>query len=89
MNTVHATYKRAMGGYLAMVRLDRDGFHKPVLDKGGKPKLFDSALSAQIAATDAVCTYFGGNYRRWGETLSGGRREAEKMFVKLKRRATA
>jgi hypothetical protein len=86
-NCHRATYKQAMGGFQALIRLPRDGFLKPVCGKGGRPTIYNTALAAQEAATRALEAYLDGNLRRDGETLSGKRSEAEKVFAKLRRRA--
>lgn len=83
MNQFFGGHRQAMGGYQALVRLPRDGFPKPILNKRGTPIIFKDPLSAQIAATDAICAFLNGKYRRDGETLSGKRCEAEKVFAKL------
>lgn len=87
MNACFATYKRACGGYHALLRLPRDGYLKPVLGKRGRPEVYPDALSAQETATRALEAYWNGNMRRDGETLSAARVAAEAVF--MKRRAVA
>lgn len=62
MNHTSAYIHRTPGGTIyAMVRLPRDAKARPILDKGGEPKKFYSELEAQIAATDAICSWINGH----------------------------
>lgn len=75
-------------GFWAMVRLPKDAKAHPITewcprDKEHKPKRFNDAYSALRAATDRLESYFNGNMRRDGETLSACHSEAEKLFAKV------
>ncbi|TIO47484.1 MAG: hypothetical protein E5X98_25455, partial [Mesorhizobium sp.] len=61
------------GGHYAMLRFAEDGQAEPVLEDGGKPRLFPTELEAQKAVTDHLLAYFNGRLRRDGETLSTAR----------------
>ncbi|RWG55856.1 MAG: hypothetical protein EOQ64_15430 [Mesorhizobium sp.] len=70
------------GGHYAMLRFAEDGQAQPVLEDGGKPRLFPTELEAQKAVTDHLLAYFNGRLRRDGETLSTARDAAERIFRK-------
>ncbi|AZO61741.1 MULTISPECIES: hypothetical protein [unclassified Mesorhizobium] len=70
------------GGHYAMLRFAEDGQAEPVLEDGGKPRLFPTELEAQKAVTDHLLAYFNGRLRRDGETLSTARDAAERIFRK-------
>lgn len=70
------------GGHRAMLRFAEDGQAEPVLEDGGKPRLFPTELEAQKAVTDHLLAYFNGRLRRDGETLSTARDAAERIFRK-------
>lgn len=89
MNECSVSYKRACGGYYAMLRLPRDGGLKPIVGKGGMAIIYDTPLAALEASSSHLCKWINGNLVRDGERLSPGRSEAEKMFPGLKRRAVA
>ncbi|RUV98352.1 MULTISPECIES: hypothetical protein [unclassified Mesorhizobium] len=65
-----------------MLRFAEDGQAEPVLEDGGKPRLFPTELEAQKAVTDHLLAYFNGRLRRDGETLSTARDAAERIFRK-------
>lgn len=82
MNCFDATYRPVAGGYHAMVRLPRHAAPKPILAKGGKPKIYESALAAQKAATASLLAYINGDLRRDGEKLLATHKKAEALFKK-------
>jgi hypothetical protein len=82
LNASRATYREFCGGYQALVRLPRDGALKPILGPKGRPKLYDTALAAQIAATEALCAYWNGRLRRDGERLCAAKTDAERLFAR-------
>ena len=70
-----------------MLRFARDGHPKPIMDEGGKPHVFPTALEAQEAVTKHLLAYMNGDYQRWGETLSTAHSEAEALFPTLRPKA--
>lgn len=72
-----------------MLRLARDGGAKPLLDKGGEPRLFPDELAATRAVLSHVLAYFNGHLVSSGEIAGGSLRAAriagaEKLFRKGK-----
>ena len=71
MNQFNAFAQQRRGGWLAMVRLARDGKAKPLLDKGGVLLVFTDELSATKAALTHVLAYFNGHLVSSGEIAGG------------------
>lgn len=63
MNEFRAFAKETMTGWLAMLRLPADSQAKPVLDTGGREKLFPCELSATKASRDHLIAWLNGRMR--------------------------
>jgi nucleoside-diphosphate-sugar epimerase len=84
-HTTGYVHERPGGMFYAMIRLPMDGQAQPIKENG-KPKPFKTAYAAQKAATERLCAYWNGKYRRDGETLCGAKSAAEKLFEGLSAR---
>lgn len=87
MNEFSGFARPARGGWLAMLRLARDGEAKPLLDKGGSPLIFADELSATKAVLQHAFAYFNGHLVRDGAVvgegdLAGARAAANLVFSK-------
>lgn len=71
-----------MGGYQALVRVASDASPKPILDRGGKVRIYPTKDEAQQAIIESICAYVNGNLVRDGEKLCA-MSEAEKLFPAL------
>ena len=89
MNEFSGFAVRRRGGWHAMLRLARDGAPKPLLDKGGDPRLFPDELAATKAVLLHVLAYFNGHLVSSGEIAGGSLKaarlaSADKLFRKGK-----
>lgn len=67
MNGFNAFARPAAVGFVAYVRLPKDGEPKPLLGKGGKQQTFPDELTAMKAAVAHLLSYMNGNLVRDGE----------------------
>lgn len=68
---------------MGMVRLAADGEAKPILQKGGKPKIFPEEVDALRAILRHVVSYMNGHFVRDGEVAGRAKLEADALFPKL------
>ena len=80
MNHFAAYVQEIPRGYRVMVRFAQHGHPKPVMDKGDKPKVFQTKLEATEEALKHLLAYMNNEYLRIGENASSARSEAEKTF---------
>jgi len=71
-------------GYRVMIRFAQHGRPKPVMDKGDKPKVFQTKLEATEEALRHLLAYMNTEYLRCGEFASTAKNEAEALFPSLK-----
>ncbi|MCV9960771.1 hypothetical protein OIU34_02565 [Pararhizobium sp. BT-229] len=83
MNEFDGFAEPRRGGWWAMLRLARDAEAKPLLDKGGEPKVFGDELAATKAILEHTFKYFNGHLVRDGELAGLGDRVAARATANL------
>lgn len=81
MNDYRYATKEVIGvGVFAFLRTSRDGELKPILEKGGKPKVFSTRASALEDILNHLVRYVNGHLVRDGEIAGETRAKAEAAF---------
>lgn len=70
-------------GYYAMVRTASDAQAKPIVGKGGKPRLFATEVEALREVILHLTRYINGHLVRDGAIVGRDREAAEALFPKL------
>ncbi len=83
MNQFEGYTKATFGGHKAMVRTARDAYAKPVMCKGGKPRIFPTEAEAWRAVCESLTAYINGHMLRYGEVAGRAAEKAEALFPSL------
>jgi len=84
VNQFEGYTKETLGGHRAMVRTARDAEAKPILCKGGKPRIFKTEVEAWRAVCESLTAYINGHLLRYGEVAGRAAEKAESLFPTLK-----
>lgn len=83
MNEFEGFTKAVFGGHKAMVRTASDAEAKPVLCKGGKPRIFPTEADAWRAVCASLTSYINGHLLRHGEVAGRATEQADALFPTL------
>ncbi|MEN5275805.1 hypothetical protein ABE527_02530 [Brucella sp. TWI432] len=83
MNEFGFRVERLTAGYKAFLRRACDAEAKPILDQGGKHRLFPSEADALRAIAHNLCRYVNGHLVREGEIGGSVTRNANALFPTL------
>lgn len=83
MNEFGFKVERYTAGHKAFLRLANDAEAKPILDSGGKPRVFPTEAAALRAIAHNLCRYVNGHLLRDGEICGKTKRDADAIFPTL------
>lgn len=81
MNGFDVKVRKAVSGFHALVRMASDAELRPIVEKGGRPRVFPTEIEALRAGVDNLISYINGNYVRDGEIAGETSAAAQAHFT--------